>query len=168
MKFDEKSPEERLRAIQDLFKDLTDISAYPIITKSMLRDDIVLMAKDVSKCMDNAEFDAATKRIWKHIGYVNKYIQCTEPWKLVKADKKDEVEEIFYTTARSLEAIAILIWPIMPQTSDKVMDAIGLPPIVAEVGVSHAQRLMDGLDREYYELNPGPPLFMKIDKKENR
>jgi len=49
----------------------------------------------------------------------NNYIDYSEPWKLIKENKK-ETAIIVYNLLESLRHIAWMIWPFMPETANKI------------------------------------------------
>lgn len=77
---------------------------------------------------------------------------------------REKAEQVLFHTASELEAISVLLWPVMPSTSDKLRAQLGLDPINPEAGRDYLQELKT--PRESYTLKPGDPLFMKIKKNE--
>ncbi len=74
-----------------------------------------LKLKEIKKKMNNLEFDKALNLIFEFIDKCNEYIQQKKPWETFNAD-------ILYEAADSIKAIAILLWPFMPQTSEKIAE----------------------------------------------
>ncbi|CAM5690157.1 Methionine--tRNA ligase OS=Streptomyces alboniger OX=132473 GN=metG PE=3 SV=1 [Streptomyces alboniger] len=64
---------------------------------------------------------------------VNGYITEQEPWKVAKDDSpegKARLATILYTAAESLRAVAVLLNPVMPETSQKLWDSLGAEPVL--------------------------------------
>ncbi len=68
---------------------------------------------EIQDNFNNYEFDKALNNIFTFIDICNEYVQSTKPWET--GDKK-----ILYELADSLKAIAILLSPIIPETSEKI------------------------------------------------
>lgn len=59
---------------------------------------------------------------------VNGYITEQEPWKVAKDESEEgkaRLATILYTAAESLRAVAVLLNPIMPETSQALWDSLG-------------------------------------------
>ena len=65
------------------------------------------------------------KHVWDHIGKVNKYFNDNKPWELEKNDK-DKFLNVLAITTEQIKNIAIFIYPIMPQKSEKILNIIGI------------------------------------------
>ena len=74
-----------------------------------------LKLKEIEKHFENYELDKALNEIFAFVDICNEYIQKTQPWK--SKDKK-----ILYELADSIKAIAILLWPFIPSTSEKIAE----------------------------------------------
>jgi methionyl-tRNA synthetase len=77
-----------------------------------------LKLKEIEKLFDNFEFDKVLNEIFAFIDVCNEYVQDKKPW--VLGDKK-----ILYELADSIKAIAILLWPFIPSTSEKIAKQFG-------------------------------------------
>tara|TARA_S200000501_G_C20251714_1_gene494663 strand:- start:92 stop:526 length:435 start_codon:yes stop_codon:yes gene_type:complete len=65
------------------------------------------------------------KHVWDHIGKVNKYFNDHKPWELEKNDN-DKFLNVLAITTEQIKNIAIFIYPIMPQKSEKILNTIGI------------------------------------------
>ncbi|MFA6022917.1 MAG: methionine--tRNA ligase [Candidatus Pacearchaeota archaeon] len=75
-----------------------------------------LKLKEIKKHIDNLEFDKALNEIFSFIDICNEYIQAKKPWE----DKTKDKDKILYELADSIKTIAILLWPFIPETSEKI------------------------------------------------
>jgi methionyl-tRNA synthetase len=65
----------------------------------------------------------ALEEIWGYINMVNRYLADHEPWKLAKqADQKPRLARILYQAAASIRAIACFLYPVMPESADKIWE----------------------------------------------
>lgn len=72
-----------------------------------------LDVKNIAKLFDNYEFDKVLNKIFGFIDICNEYVQNKKPWET--GDKK-----VLYELADSIKAIAILLFPFIPSTSEKI------------------------------------------------
>lgn len=77
-----------------------------------------LKLKEIEKLITKYEFDKALNEIFAFIDSCNEYIQNKKPWET--KDKK-----ILYELLDSIKAIAILLWPFIPETSEKIAKQFG-------------------------------------------
>jgi methionyl-tRNA synthetase len=82
------------------FSKSTPINSKPTITK-------------VSKHFEMLEFDKALNEIFAYIDKLNEYIQEKKPW-----ETKDS--KVLYQLANGIKDSAILLYPFIPETSEKI------------------------------------------------
>lgn len=75
-----------------------------------------LKLKDIEKNVNNFEIDKALNLIFEFIDECNEYVQNKKPW---EAENKSE---ILYELANSIKAIAILLWPFIPNACEKIAE----------------------------------------------
>lgn len=78
---------------------------------------------DYKKFMDDFELNKAMDFIWQKISDLDKKIQETEPFKLIKTDEK-AAKKILLELVSGLFEIAIMLEPFLPETSEKILRAI--------------------------------------------
>jgi methionyl-tRNA synthetase len=86
-----------------------------------------LNLKEIEKLINNYEFDKALNEIFSFIDTCNEYVQEKKPWET--KDKK-----ILYELLDSIKAIAIVLWPFIPTTSEKIAEQIGFEIKYSEIG----------------------------------
>ena len=77
-----------------------------------------LKFKEIEKLFENYEFDKVLNEIFGFIDECNEYVQHKRPWET--KDKK-----VLYEAADSIKAIAILLSPFIPETSEKIARQFG-------------------------------------------
>ncbi len=83
--------------------------------------------EDFRQAMSLCEFHKGVGAVWHYISVMNKYIDTTEPWVLAKhQDTLPALETVLYNLLEGLRVVSCLIYPIMPQTSEKIQKAIGI------------------------------------------
>lgn len=81
---------------------------------------------DYAKSMDIWRFDRALESVWKFVSYCDQMISDRQPWAMMKVGKEVEVKDMLYHLAEGLRHIAVMIWPIMPETAEKIFSQLGL------------------------------------------
>ncbi|MBN1381096.1 MAG: methionine--tRNA ligase [Deltaproteobacteria bacterium] len=85
---------------------------------------------EVENCFENMTFHKALIAVWELINRTNKYIVEEEPWTLAKSpENKVRLETVIYHLLESLRIIAILILPVMPGTTEKIMEQLGIKDV---------------------------------------
>ncbi|HUS49974.1 MAG TPA: class I tRNA ligase family protein [Candidatus Paceibacterota bacterium] len=77
-----------------------------------------LKLKEIENNIENYELDKALNEIFAFIDLCNEYVQNKKPWET--HDKK-----VLYELADSIKAIAILLFPFIPETSEKIAKQFG-------------------------------------------
>ena len=72
-----------------------------------------LKISEIEKKIENYEFDKVLNEIFSFVDVCNEYVQANEIW--ISGDRKK-----LYELADSIKAIAILLWPFIPSTSEKI------------------------------------------------
>ena len=83
---------------------------------------ILKLKTDVQKYIENYEFDKALNEIFSFIDLLNGYVQKEKPWEV--HDEKFK-KAVLYNLALGIKAIAILLWPFIPSTSEKIAKQFG-------------------------------------------
>ena len=78
---------------------------------------------EVSMLMDEMKINDAIERVLQFVRNVNKFLELTAPWKVVKTDLK-RAGRILFTAAESLRVIALLFSPIMPNRTKSVLNIL--------------------------------------------
>lgn len=101
---------------QSLLQKIKNLVPRPDVTSANLPIEFI-------EAIESFEFNKAADIIWEKIGELDARIQKDEPFKLIKIDK-DAAVKIIKELVEGLAEIAVLLEPIMPDTSTKVMKAI--------------------------------------------
>ncbi len=104
------------------------------------------------------QFSLALRDIWDVISLTNKYIASREPWALARdASKRDELNAVLYQSAEVLRVVAALIEPVMPGTTRRIRQMLGIAP-------HNWVQLKDARLAPGTRLGRVEPLFPRIDK----
>ena len=94
-------------------------------------------------------FHEALKSIWDVVGAANRYVDEMAPWALRKTDPQ-RMGEVLWVLAETLRQIAILIQPVMPEASAKMLDQLKIDENsrdFSHLGVDHRMAGGQGLER---------------------
>ena len=86
------------------------------------------------EAFDNFEFSRGLEQVWALISAVDKYIVEQAPWKLVKqADVQTLLDTTLYTAAEALRIATVLLYPILPESAEKIWRQLGMPEKLEDV-----------------------------------
>ena len=119
--------------------------------------------EECRRLFDEYQFSKALECIWGVIGAVNKYIVENEPWAV--AENPDEQSRarlgtILYTAAEALRVVTALVHPVMPESSSRVWQQLGL----REIAKFRLDELKWGQLELGTKLGKVEPVFPRADK----
>ncbi|RAP00001.1 methionyl-tRNA synthetase [Petrotoga sp. 9PW.55.5.1] len=133
-------------------KDIIDEELYDILENK---------TKEYLKCMDSYQFTQALENLWELIRFSNKYIDLTEPWILGKdPERKDRLATVIYNLLDSIRIIAVLISPVMPDTSKIILQKFGY-----DLNHLSPKNFRKGVLEYGIKIDKGSPVFERIDTK---
>ncbi|CAA9473734.1 MAG: Methionyl-tRNA synthetase [uncultured Solirubrobacteraceae bacterium] len=143
----------RTLAMVDRYRDgrVPDAAVDPVLAESFAGLDA-----RVCELLDRAELSQGLDAIWERIRRLNRYVGEREPWKLAK-DPADAgaLDEVLRSLVEGLRVVTVLLHPYMPETTTRLMGAMGQGPDAfalgnARYGSGSAGARVERLD---------PPLF---------
>lgn len=117
---DGKLSEEEIKEIlndEDCKKDIDEFNNILIEAKNNFEDNF-----------ENFYFSKSIEEIWKAISKINKYIDENKPWELFKeeTEKTKKLNTILYNLFEASRKIAILLKPIMEDSTNKIFEALNI------------------------------------------
>lgn len=116
--------------------------------------------------MEHFRIDEAIHAIWTIVDDLNLYITENEPWTLARDDEqRDRLGTVLYTCAEGLRALAVLLSPVMPQSTSTLWDSLG---VADSLGALTAQPIREA--GAWGVLKPGTtvstlaPLFPRVEQ----
>jgi methionyl-tRNA synthetase len=86
------------------------------------------LVAEVSALLDDAEITQALERIWQRVRRLNRYVEEKAPWQLAKdPEKSDELQTTLRSLAEGLRVVGVLLTPYIPESTAKLLDALGAP-----------------------------------------
>jgi methionyl-tRNA synthetase len=117
-----------------------------------------VLPAEVAAVLDRADPTRALDLIWQRVRRLNRYIEERAPWELAKDDANAaELDQTLASLAEGLRTASVLLHPYMPNTVERLLDALGAPGVRFE----HALFAERGSGATVTALEP---LFPKRDK----
>ena len=117
--------------------------------------------------MDNLHVSNALSEIWEIISRSNKYIDETAPWVLAKSEAKEDKEKlqsVMHHLAENLRIVAILLRPFLKNTSNKMLDQLGIKD--ENLTNWESTKTYGVLPENIKVIEKGEPLFVRLDMEE--
>src|SRR6478752_5317631 len=128
-----------------------------------LRNVATAARTDAARAIENWELNEAIERIWTLVRRANQYLEARKPWSLAKREEDAGLlDTVLWTAAEATRISAILLAPVIPDASDRIMSQLGLGPITGGAWVRDA----DWGSVTYSDVNPQGPLFPRIESTE--
>jgi methionyl-tRNA synthetase len=88
--------------------------------------------QEFGQLFDDYQFSRALESAWSLIGAVNKYLVDEEPWIVAEKEgeeNKSRLATILYTAAEALRIVTALAHPVLPESTAKIWNQLGLGEI---------------------------------------
>ncbi|MGL6025361.1 MAG: methionine--tRNA ligase, partial [Cetobacterium sp.] len=146
-----------------------------IVTKGEIFDEVDESVKNlweetlslVDHHINRVEFSKALEAIWKFISRMNKYVDETAPWILIKDEaKKERLATVMNFLVQSLYKVAVLTAPYMPNASQKIWNQLGFSQNILDMNLDSLNGW--NLLTEGHVLGNAEPIFprLEVEKKE--
>ena len=114
------------------------------------------------KQMNAVDYPRALEAVWNIISRTHKYIDETAPWVLAKEDgDKEQLAAVMAHLAASLRVVAHLIQPFMMNTSNAIMEQLGLG-----LNFDLENLTLAGFPENITVVAKGTPIFPRLDMDE--
>jgi len=98
-----------------------------IVPKPLENSKLSKLALNIPKAVENSiegfQFHNALNDIFYFVSEANKYINETKPW---ETKDKEKLGGILYELLEVLRFLSILLYPFIPETSEKIIEQLGL------------------------------------------
>jgi len=114
------------------------------------------------------DFQGGINAVMDFCKKVNGYVTEKEPWILAKdAANKAALEEVLYNTAESLRALAVLLHPVMPATTEILWESLGANATIGSLADQQISKVAQwGQLPEGTIVTKTPVLFPRLETKE--
>lgn len=120
-------------------------------------------AKAAAEAFDAQNPTVGLGHVWSILALANDYIDKAAPWAAKKNDPA-RLGTIIATAVELLEAVSVMVWPVMPNVGAAMREQLGLAPLAGDVGrdqwpFSLPSRAPGG------KLSRGTPIFPRFEKE---
>ena len=123
---------------------------------------------DADKAMEALDFQGGINAIMDFCKQVNGFVTIKEPWILAKDPANQSVlEDVLYNTAESLRALAVLLHPVMPATTEILWDSLGAQLPLGPISEQKIENVAQwGQLPQGATVTKTPVLFPRLEVKE--
>ena len=116
------------------------------------------LAPKVAARLDAYDLTGGLDDVWEVVRALNRHVEQNAPWELAKDEgKADELDRVLFDLADGLRVVAVVLSPYLPETSPRILDALGQDGVLDWEGARSGQtRAADG-------IAPAEPLFPRVD-----
>ena len=135
-----------------------NVTAFDVDLAKVVEENIA----EYHKQMNAVDYPRALEAVWNIISRTNKYIDETAPWVLAKEDgDKDQLAAVMAHLAASLRVVAHLIQPFMMNTSNAIIEQLGLG-----LDFDLENLTLAGFPENVTVVAKGTPIFPRLDMEE--
>ena len=139
----------------NMLRRYTDARVPDVDPDPALAADFDGLREEVAGLIDGAEITQALERIWVRVRRLNRYVEETAPWQLAKDESRAaDLQRTLRSLAEGLRVVTVLLHPYLPQSTAKLLEALGAP----DTGLDSAEFGAGATGTEIGEL---APLFPK-------
>lgn len=114
------------------------------------------------------QIDKYLLSIWQIIEQANRFVDEQKPWELAKKEEKEKLQLVLLNLLETIRIIGLLIEPISPQTSSKILSALNQECIDSSINIDQAdkyQKLLKwGNLKKDTEVILDRPLFPRLNQ----
>jgi methionyl-tRNA synthetase len=115
------------------------------------------------EAMDRFALDEACQVVFRLIDGTNEYIASSEPWALAKAGHDRALDEVLWTSAEALRIAAVLLSPVMPDSSTAILSRLDAAPGAA--GACSLDRDAELWTTGEHRVTNGPALWPRLESQ---
>ena len=135
-----------------------NVTAFDVDLAKVVEENLA----EYHKQMNAVDYPRALEAVWNIISRTNKYIDETAPWVLAKEDgDKKQLAAVMAHLAASLRVVAHLIQPFMMNTSNAIMEQLGLG-----LDFDLENLTLAGFPENVTVVAKGTPIFPRLDMEE--
>lgn len=118
-----------------------------------VRDEVGSVVEEVGALIERVELRAGLRRTMEAAASVNAYLNATEPWALVKADRV-RAATVLWTAIQCIAAVGVALAPYLPFSTETLAEMLGLDRLESWTALEVAP------DTKLGEIRP---LFKKLE-----
>jgi methionyl-tRNA synthetase len=133
-----------------------------------LSDSLRATVEKANAAMVALDFQGGINAVMDFCKQVNGYVTVQEPWILAKDPANQALlEGVLYNTAESLRALAVLLHPVMPATTEMLWESLGAQEALGDIGKQEISKVATwGQLPQGATVTKTPVLFPRLEVKE--
>jgi methionyl-tRNA synthetase len=129
-------------------------SVQPAVLDENLAADFEGLPERVAELLDRVELTGALEETWALVRRLNRYVEERAPWQLANDQARwEDLMCVLLSLAEGVRVVSVLLYPYLPDSTTRVLDALGAPDI------SFANASFGRVDLR--AVRAVPPLFPK-------
>ena len=137
--------------------------AAPGPLEEALRTQVEVASRAAAEAFDAAAPTRALEAIWLALTSANSYVDRAAPW-AARKESPARLGAIVMTLAEALEAVSVLIAPVLPRVAAELRTQLGLEALAPAPG-SDLWPLVFPTRSPERPFRPGPPIFPRLEKE---
>jgi methionyl-tRNA synthetase len=126
-----------------------------------LAREVAAVAASFRDNLDRLDISRALEDLWRVVQRLNRLVEQRAPWTLAKDPARaDELDQTLFSLAEGLRVVAILLWAVIPSSSERILAALGQDP--ARVSLDAAAW---GAGAAGATVAPAGPLFPRVEEE---
>ncbi len=122
-----------------------------------LAGEIDRVRAEVAARLDEFDVTGALEVVWELVRRLNRHVEQAAPWALAKDEaRREELDRVLFELADGLRAAAVALASFVPETSERILAALGQPADIAW------EQVRAGRTAEADGIEPAPPLFPRV------
>jgi len=130
-----------------------------------LRETALAVPVKIDENLGALAFTKYLHETWALVTRANRYVEENAPWSLAKKNDLERLGTVLYNLSESLRLIGLYLYPVMPSTSQKIWDALGVGKEIRASILNEEQPW--GRLAVNTAIQPGAQLFPRIERKKN-
>jgi methionyl-tRNA synthetase len=130
----------------------------PTESSGVIADAVAGIGRDVPALLDEYDLTGALDAIWDVVRGLNRHVEQTKPWEIAKDEARvDELDRVLYELADGLRAVAVALSSYLPETSSRILTALGQPDDLSW------ELVAPGRAQSAEDVEAAEPLFPRVD-----
>ena len=141
------------------FDGVVPASGTPGEEDRALREAALAAIDEYMDLMEGFTFHKALIAVWRLIGKANKYIDTMKPWAMAQSGT-ERLGTVLDHVLEVIRIVSVLLWPVMPQTAEKIQHQLGLGTVGKRLDFEDARQW--GKTERVRPVAKAPALFPRV------